>query len=502
MSVNTLLENVKTRHKASVILLAVIVFLHGFWGTKAGAASIFDSSKVDQYIEQAMERLHIPGASIGIVKGDKIMYVKGYGITGPNREPVTPQTPFVLGSTSKSITALATMQLVDEGKIKLDAPVQQYLPWFRLADEIASAKITVKDLLQQTSGISTYEGKATLVSDDIPLDDFIRKMKDVSLAKPVGAEYQYSNLNYAILGAIIQTIANQPFGDYVKERIFTPLNMRNSTAYIEEAKRYGLATGHQPIFGLVVPTQIMNRIAGVPDGSLISSAEDMSNYLIAQMNGGRFENRMLLSETSVHKMHKPAVFTGDETYYGMGWGIKGNIIEHSGATENSSSYLMIDGEYGVVLLFNSMDYMVSYDQIPLEISKVLHGGNPSVDELPSFKATYLVIDVIAFVVVAMYIVSLRRLFQWKGTYHQMTRLRTIIQSTALVLLNILVPFVILLGLPAFLVPWPVALEFLPGIAHFLLIFPVLLLAVGMIKGVRMLSVVVKDIRTNHLQKLL
>ncbi|MEZ2737417.1 serine hydrolase domain-containing protein, partial [Aneurinibacillus aneurinilyticus] len=238
----------KRGNKINVILITVMVFVHVFLGTEVNAKSVFNGSKVDQYMEKAMERLGIPGASIGIIKGDKIIYLKGYGVAGSDQVPVTPQTPFVLGSTSKSITALATMQLVDEGKVKLDAPVQTYLPWFRLADEEVSAKITVKDLLHQTSGISTYEGRATLVSDDIPIDDFIRMMKNVPLAQPVGSMYQYSNLNYDILGGIIQKASQQPYGDYVKEHIFKPLNMRHSTAYVEEAEEYGLATGHQTIF--------------------------------------------------------------------------------------------------------------------------------------------------------------------------------------------------------------------------------------------------------------
>ncbi|GED15612.1 serine hydrolase domain-containing protein [Aneurinibacillus migulanus] len=481
----------KRRNKINVILMSVMFFFHIFLGTEASAKPVFNGSKVDQYMEKAMERLGIPGASIGIVKGDKLIYLKGYGVAGPEQAPVTPQTPFVLGSTSKSITALATMQLVDEGKVKLDAPVQTYLPWFRLADEEASAKITVKDLLHQTSGISTYEGRATLVSDDIPIDDFIRRMKSVPLAQPVGSMYQYSNLNYDILGGIIQKASQQPYGDYVREHIFKPLNMRHSTAYVEEAKGYGLATGHQTIFGFVVPTKQLSHTGGVPDGSLISSAEDMSNYLIAQMNGGRFSNRVVLSEASVNQMHKPAVSTGDDTFYGMGWGIKGNIIEHSGATENSSSYLMMDGEYGVVLLFNSIDYMVSYDQIVLGIKEVLHGGEPSVDELPNFKATYLIVDLILLILVALYILSLRSLFKWRNKY-KVTRLGSIISITLLLLLNILVPLGILVGIPKFLVPWPVALVFLPGITHFLLIFSLLLLVVGVIKAVNLARFVVRS----------
>jgi CubicO group peptidase (beta-lactamase class C family) len=106
-----------------------------------------DFSAVDAYVEAQMKTLKIPGLALAIVQGDQVIYMKGYGQAHPDGSPVTSQTPFMIGSTTKSITALAVMQLVEAGKIELDAPVQTYIPWFRVADESASAKITVKYLL-------------------------------------------------------------------------------------------------------------------------------------------------------------------------------------------------------------------------------------------------------------------------------------------------------------------------------------------------------------------
>ncbi len=99
-----------------------------------------DFTAVDDYITARMETAHIPGLSVAIVKGDQIVYLKGYGQADPSGRPVTPQTPFIIGSISKTFTALAVMQLVESGKVELDAPVQRYLPWFRVADPQASAQ--------------------------------------------------------------------------------------------------------------------------------------------------------------------------------------------------------------------------------------------------------------------------------------------------------------------------------------------------------------------------
>jgi len=107
---------------------------------------------IDEYVQKQMKNFKIPGAAIGIVQSDRIAYLKGYGIAGDNRCKVTPKTPFLIASVSKSFTALGIMQLVEDGKIDLDAPVKKYLPWFQTADTKASSEITVRNLLYQTSG--------------------------------------------------------------------------------------------------------------------------------------------------------------------------------------------------------------------------------------------------------------------------------------------------------------------------------------------------------------
>ena len=107
-----------------------------------------------------MDAQRIPGLALGIVQGDEIVHLRGFGEADSSGRAVTPQTPFIIGSLSKSVTALAVMQLVEAGKVELDAPVQRYLPWFRVADEEASAEITVRHLLNHTSGLSTKTGRS------------------------------------------------------------------------------------------------------------------------------------------------------------------------------------------------------------------------------------------------------------------------------------------------------------------------------------------------------
>jgi CubicO group peptidase (beta-lactamase class C family) len=112
-----------------------------------------DFAAIDDYIEQEMREQRIPGLALGITQGNQVVHLKGFGMADPSGRAVTPQTPFLIFSSSKSFAALAIMQLVEAGRVALDAPVQRYLPWFQVTDPAASAQITVRQLLNHTSGL-------------------------------------------------------------------------------------------------------------------------------------------------------------------------------------------------------------------------------------------------------------------------------------------------------------------------------------------------------------
>jgi CubicO group peptidase (beta-lactamase class C family) len=133
------------------------------------------------------------------------------------------------------------MQLVEAGKIELDAPVQRYLPWFRVADPAASARITVRHLLYHTSGLpdsACFTGQLTMT-----LEQFVRSLATVTLDRPVGSRYEYCSANYDVLGLIVQTVSGQPYGTYIEQHVFAPLQMHDSFASEPEARRDGLAQG-------------------------------------------------------------------------------------------------------------------------------------------------------------------------------------------------------------------------------------------------------------------
>ena len=175
--------------------------------------------------------MNIPGASLAIVEEDVIVYQRGFGHAHPGGATPTPQTPFFIGSLTKSITALAVMQLVEAGKVELDAPVQRYLPWFRVADPQASAQITVRHLLKQTSGLPVLPGMINLANFDGSTDAAERQVRALSklkITRPVGSKWEYSNLNYNVLGLIIEAASVEAYEDYIQTHVFTPLGMHHS----------------------------------------------------------------------------------------------------------------------------------------------------------------------------------------------------------------------------------------------------------------------------------
>ena len=359
-----------------------------------------DFAAIDAYIEEQMDSLNIPGLALGIVEDGQIVHLQGFGITDSSGQKVTSQTPFYLASVTKSFTALAVMQLAEAGKIDLDAPVQTYLPWFILADKDASAKITVRHLLNHTSGISTTDGETDWFSQQ-SLEETVRGLDRLALSQPVGATFQYSNLNYNIAGLVVEKVSGQSYSDYVATHIFEPLGMCHShTSYIS-AQADGLAKGHYYIFGHPFEFGLSIPPAHLPSGFLISSAEDLSRYMIAQLNEGRYDNISIISPQGNAEMHSPGVLMDNgEDAYALGWSVSNwdgiPVIQHSGSDGRYLSMIamMPESSMGVVLLSNANGF-VEMPQILFMTKAVvdlLHGKTPeSVRLFFSWKFLYWVI---------------------------------------------------------------------------------------------------------------
>jgi len=327
-----------------------------------------DTIAVDRYVAARMSATGMPGLALAVVKGDDVVYLKGYGRADASGRPVTPQTPFIVGSITKPFTALGIMQLVEAGNVDLDAPVQRYLPWFRVADPSASKIITVRQLLYQTSGVSQASTLETWNwgNDADAMERHVRLLAHAALLGPPGQTFAYANANYTTLGVIIQAVSGESYEDYIREHIFAPLDMRHSYASQEEADQHGLAAGHRWLLGFPVAVTLPSSRANLPAGFLISGAEDMAHFAIAQMNGGQYRGRSILSPTGIALTHRqPAPNT-----YAMGWEttvLGGHVlVNHDGGTANYQASLFFDPDarVGVFIAANAISMWDAFSSPP------------------------------------------------------------------------------------------------------------------------------------------
>jgi CubicO group peptidase (beta-lactamase class C family) len=314
------------RFLKSFVLLALWVsapaFAHGRALPPPGTVAGSEAAAIDAFLLSSRTTLRIPGIAIGVIDHDRIAHLAAFGTADPTGRPATPETPFIIGSLSKSFTALATMQLVEAGLVDLDSPVRRYVPWFTLADA-SSRRITVRQLLNQTSGVSVRTSEKFAASSDESdgaLERRVRDLRTENLDRGVGDGFEYSGANYAILGLLVQLVAGVPYERYVQDHIFGPLQMIHSYTSRSEAAKHGLATGYLSWFGFPKAADLPFNRGSLPQGYIMSTAEDMTHYLIAQSNGGRYGGVQVLSAAGIDQMHHPAVSTlKSGTFYAMGW---------------------------------------------------------------------------------------------------------------------------------------------------------------------------------------
>jgi CubicO group peptidase (beta-lactamase class C family) len=383
---------------------------------------------IDAYVEGQRRRLHIPGVSLAIVEGDQIVHLRGFGRARPGGEAPTPKTPFFVGSLTKSITALAVMQLVEAGKVELNAPVQRYLPWFHVADPEASARMTVHHLLNQTSSLPLLASELLLGDfDDRPdaTERQVRALSTLKITRPVGSKCEYSNLNYNILGLIVEAASGESYETYVQNHIFSPLEMSHSYLSKAAAQQNGLAVGYRHWFSLPFPAPDMPVARGsLPAGLLISCAEDMAHYLIAHLNGGRYGEAQILSGAGIDELHRGAVefimFGVLGGWYGMGWFDidlgQTKTYSHGGNLPDFSAFaaLLPEHKRGVVLLLNADPYGLPpiMEEVGMGVTALLAGQQPAPIRLDFIQWIMRLLPLIPLIQVAGVFTTLRMLHQW------------------------------------------------------------------------------------------
>ena len=423
-----------------VILLIVSLLLPSFSGS-AKADHALDLQAVDSFLQRQVKANRIPGLAVAIVQGDQILFSEGYGKASAGI-PVTPQTQFYLGSVSKGFTALAVMQLIEQGKLELDAPVQKYLPWFEVADPDASSEITIRHLLNHTSGLSET-GDPNVGAYTSSLEEQAQLMKNVHPISPAGSHFTYYNQNYRLLGLLIEQVSGEPYDDYIRNHVFEPLGMLDSVA--DPADAPNLASGYSRLFGFSLPRSQRFVPGALPSGYLISTAEDMARYLIAQLNNKQSNGEQMLDPQSLALMRTPP--RGISSEYGMGWMIleNGNTLAHGGALEYFQSFVVLglEEKTGLVILYNQN----GMENMLFENTAIRDGLLSMLKSESPQRTSYGWIGWLLLSLVVLDLVNHLRLFVRLPQWVQVASKQNRFWIWSRVLLSILIPLAVIFGLP-------------------------------------------------------
>lgn len=347
----------------SLLILASSVFA-------APGSAVIDTNMLDAAVVSQMEKHGLPGVALAVIQDGEVVYQKGYGVDG-NGEPMTSQTKVYIGSQSKSFTALAIAILAEQGELEMDEPVQTYIPWFKVADEQASSKITINHLLHHTSGLSDA-GYGIVLRLKTSSEEAVRSLSKAKLTARVGTKFQYFNMGYAVLVYLIELQSGQTYADFVHENILTPLGMDSSTA--DPATAPEMPRGYTRVFGFSVPAKESYPLYSVGAGWIVSNAVDMAKYAM------EFETNKseLVSEAMMKRILSPGIGS-----YGMGWFIydAGAKIVHGGANQTFRTEVNIypSQDRGFVLLTNQgyqIDHFVSASQLTASVEAVVLGRTP------------------------------------------------------------------------------------------------------------------------------
>ncbi len=301
-----------------------------------------DAAEVDAFIQEGMEQLNAPGGAVGLVEDGMITHLRGFGKTDQSGGPITPQTPFQIASVTKSFTSLVVLQLEGEGKLSIDDPVIRHIPDFSTADRNISDAITIRNLMNHRSGLSTLDGNRYQRSQyrgDDAAGQAVKRLGSAQLEGHPGASYQYSNANYATLAHLIETIEQAPFEQVLEDRIFSVLGMKNSFVQIASKPITAEAKGHIQWFGMPFEDHFIASRMMMAAGGVTTSAEDLAKYLIAvSENDPRIVPISLANSWA--KNHERAYEFGWEhdTVHGQ------KIIFHDGANPGFRSILMYNLE--------------------------------------------------------------------------------------------------------------------------------------------------------------
>jgi CubicO group peptidase (beta-lactamase class C family) len=331
---------------------------------KSRALSRRLEERLEPLIEQTVASFELAGLAIGIVHGEELIYAKGFGVRHlDTREPVTADSLFHLASVSKTFVATGIMQLVEQGRLALDASVAGYLPYFTLADERYQA-ITVRQMLSHVSGMPDAEefGWEQPEEDEGALERYVRSLANETLLFAPGERFAYSNVAYEVLGALIAQVSGHSFEEYMQTQLLHPLEMPTSTFFKAEVAPALATAPHLSTPRLELSAIYPYNRAHAPSSTLHSSVLELGNWAIAHLKRGAFKGTRLLQAASYEQLwhpYAPTDLRSDESI-GLGWFLSSHrgrpSAWHNGGDIgfNTTLWLLPEDGIAVAVLANSV----------------------------------------------------------------------------------------------------------------------------------------------------
>lgn len=349
----------------------------------------FTSSQIDSLVNKSMEMMPQVGVAVAVIENGEIIHSKGYGQLSVNSdEKVDEHTLFQIASNTKAFTAAGLAILIDQEKLNWNDRVIQHIPEFTMYNDYVRDNFTIIDLLTHRSGLGLGAGDLMFYPPgaDFTIEDVINSFQFLKPTSDFRTKYDYDNLLYLVAGEVISRVSGQSYDEFIENQILNPLGMdRTAVRYKGLKSKLNVASAHSTNNGVIREIQRYVKGKGplVASGGMYSSVHDMSKWLIAQLNQGKFgdslENKIFSPERQ-SEMWKPYTFIGFSprprpSYkwhfgaYGLGWFIahihNNSVISHSGALPGMLSMVMIVPEVNsaVVVLTNGSPGANSYSTI-------------------------------------------------------------------------------------------------------------------------------------------
>lgn len=363
------------RKKLLILALLFVSISPNFAQRKGSIPAQADTlNNLNAFVLAMMAEWKIPATSITIVKDGKPYYSSAYGLKNTAKNlPATVNTLFPIASCTKSFTAAALGILADEGKLDWNKPIKEYMPDFQLFDELATNTVTARDILSHRTGLPRHDFVWLFNNND--RENIFKNMKYLKPSKTLYAQYQYNNLMYNVAGVLIERLSGKTWENFVREKILIPLEMKSTVlTYPEMFKSPDYAMSYKLESEQMIESGFGSNVDAIgAAGAVKSNAVDMTNWLLMQLQNGKFNGKQIISAKNLKENHTPiqVVYPAEAKYpelgfssYGMGWNMnvyRGNQRrQHNGSIEGFRSQMTVfpSNNLGIFITTNTgaVDY--------------------------------------------------------------------------------------------------------------------------------------------------